>query len=92
MKYLLTQDELETLTDKNKAENEINKRDKALEWCRQQLQIERCGKTYCDFCPVSSIGSNYIDGNYIRKEAGKGNTPTYEISKLICTKDRSYSK
>ena len=92
MKYILTQEEMNNLTDKSKSEEEIKQRDTALEWCREQLQLKECGNTYCDFCPVSWLGSDYVDGEYVRKEAGKGKTPTQIVSGLVCKKYRNYSK
>lgn len=101
MQFLLTEEDLSKLTDKKTSDEKIKDMTEALEWCRQQLMIEDCGETYCDSCPVSSIGHTHFpkkdpsyEGQmeYIDKNPGIGNTPTHKISNLVCPIKYGYSK
>lgn len=91
MQYLLTGEELKNLTPKENVE----RRDEALLWAREQIlsahgiscihdtnaKGERYGG-YCDFCPISPHGAKELQHKPI----------SYELSKLICNKNRNYSK
>jgi len=80
MQFLITQEERDSLVPN--VELETAKR--ALAWCFDQLQPEKCphrkenynmGMPYCDECPIDKLRGDQ------RK-----------ISKLICLKDRQHSK
>jgi len=80
MQYILSQSEFDALTPVKG----VQERNKALEIaCKIILSVSAypCGETYCDDCPISPI----------RKQKEKEGL-THDVSKLLCTKNRNYSK
>lgn len=93
MNYILTQEEMDNLTNKKTSEEEIKDLNEALEWCRLQLmQKGCCNGAYCDTCPISELGFYMVGDDCVDKVEGEGATPTEKISDLICNRYRDYSK
>lgn len=92
MKYLLDEGEYSELKQNYVNSEEYYKMVKALEWARDQLKQDNCGKSHCDTCKLSWIGFDRIGEEFVNKVAGKDGVPTQEISNTICPKKYSYSK
>ena len=82
MQYILTKEEFDDLLPMR----QVLERNAALEDARKiivKLAGVRCGETYCDNCPISSIG--YY-------EHGDADAISDNSSRLICSEYRDYSK
>ncbi len=82
MQVILTKDEYEDLVPSA----DLDQAERTIEWMRQRFVGNNCihipgGPTYCDFCPLSATGGKRDEPR-----------PSYEMSKIACTKTRNYSK
>ena len=85
MQYLLTEEERTALV----LRTEYEAQQRALAWCFERLQPERCPhltKQAHPYCTEVAAGGCPLD-DYCDVDS-----PTYEISKLICRLSRCYGK